>query len=81
MSAKRRRPKAEVDAERLAKANAAQTMQAKEDEINDLKQTLQNFGKQNPDLVNRMGFISDLLDNGIVQMDQNGDYQLNNGGV
>ena len=44
-------------------------MQAKEDEINDLKQTLQNFGKQNPDLVNRMGFISDLLDNGIVQMD------------
>ena len=81
MTSKRRRTKAEVAEAKLQQAQAAQAMQAKEDEINDLKQTLQNFGDKNPDLMNRMGFVSDLLENGIVQVDQNGDYQLNNGAI
>ena len=76
MTAKRRRTKAEVDSERLVKADAALAMQAKENEINSLKDTLQSFGDKNPDLVNRMSFINDLMNNGMANVDQNGDYQI-----
>ena len=37
------------------------------------------MGENNPDLVNRMSFINDLMNNGMAKVDQNGDYQIKKG--
>ena len=64
---KRRRTKAEVAAEKLLHSNADQAMKAKQKEIEELQATLDNFSDQNPDMINRVGFISELMDSGIVR--------------
>ena len=65
--------------EKLRQANTAQAMQAKEAEIDRLKEALDSMGENNPDLVNRMSFINDLMNNGMAKVDQNGDYQIKKG--
>ena len=35
-------------------------MQAKVDEIAELKRNLADFSDQNPDIINRVGFVSEL---------------------
>ena len=77
MTSKRRRTKAEVAEEKLLHFQTEQAMKAKEKEIQELKTTLDNFSDNNPDVINRVGFMSDLLDNGIVTVDENGVYHLN----
>ena len=69
MTAKRRRTNAEVTEEKLRQANTAQAMQAKEAEIDRLKEALDSMGENNPDLVNRMSFINDLMNNGMAKVD------------
>ena len=63
--------------EKLLHFQTEQAMKAKEKEIQELKTTLDNFSDNNPDVINRVGFMSDLLDNGIVTVDENGVYHLN----
>ena len=77
VESKRRRTKAEVAANKLQKANADQEMQAKEQEIDELKATMDAFSDQNPDIVNRMGFVNDLVNNGLATANEDGSYTLN----
>ena len=55
-------------------------MQAKVDEIAELKRNIDDFSDQNPDIINRVSFITELQNNGMVVVNENGEYQLASGG-
>ena len=41
-----------------------------------MKQQMELFSNSNADFINRVGFVTNLVESGIVEVDQNGDYQL-----
>ena len=55
---------------------ADEAMKAKQDEIADLQRQLLNFSEQNGDLIERVGFVNDLMGQGKVRQDENGHYQM-----
>ena len=76
MSAKRRRTKAEVAQEKLIREAADQAMKAKEEEIAELKRMMENFSDQNGDVIERVSFMQELVNQGKVVQDENGQYQF-----
>ena len=76
ITAKRRRTKGEVAQEKLLREAAAEAMKAKEDEIAELKRVMDSFSDQNGDVIERVGFIQELMNQGKVVQNENGQYQF-----
>ena len=41
-----------------------------------MKEQMEAFSDSNADFINRVGFVDSLVQNGIVEVDQNGEYQM-----
>ncbi len=76
VTSKRRRPKAEVEQEKLFRANAEQLLKAKEQEIEDMKRQMENFGEENGDIINRVTFMTELMEAGKVIQREDGEYEI-----
>ena len=49
-------------------------MKEKEDEIAELKRMMDNFSQENGDIIERVGFVTDLLDRGKAVVNEAGQY-------
>ena len=79
VTSKRKRTKAEVEQEKLLRANAEQLLKAKEQEIEDMKRQMENFGEENGDIINRVTFMTELMEAGKVIQREDGEYEIAGG--
>ena len=52
-------------------------MKAKEEEIEELKSTMNNFSEKNGDIIHRVTLVTALLEQGKVTCDDQGVYHFN----
>ena len=76
MTAKRRRTKAEVAQEKLLREAADEAMKAKNEEIAEMKRLMNNFQEENGDVIERVGFMQGLINDGKVVMNEHGNYEF-----
>ena len=51
-------------------------MKEKEDQIADLKRMMDNFSQENGDIIERVGFVDNLIGQGKVVQNETGQYQM-----